>query len=66
MRETLSDRELEVARLVHSGLTNPQIANQLVLSVHTVRCHVRNALGKMGFKNRVQLSLWFERATEFR
>jgi non-specific serine/threonine protein kinase len=54
----LSDRELEVARLVADGLANKAIAAQLHLSTRTVESHVRHALGKLGLENRTQLAAW--------
>jgi len=54
----LTSREREVAVLVASGLTNRQIAQELVLSEHTVITHVRNILGKLNLHSRTQLTLW--------
>jgi predicted ATPase/DNA-binding CsgD family transcriptional regulator len=54
----LSDRELEVVRLVAEGLTNKSIAARLHLSVRTVESHVRHALAKLGLENRTQLAAW--------
>ncbi len=50
----LSRRELEVMRLVAEGLTNRQIAEQLVLSTRTVDMHVRNILTKMRCRTRTE------------
>jgi non-specific serine/threonine protein kinase len=54
----LTSREREVALLVARGLTNRQIAQELVLSEHTVITHVRNILGKLNLRSRTQLTLW--------
>lgn len=50
--DPLSDRELEVLRLLASGRSNPEIAEHLVLSVHTVRSHCKNIYSKMGVHSR--------------
>jgi ATP/maltotriose-dependent transcriptional regulator MalT len=50
----LSPRELEVMRLVAEGLTNRQIAEQLVLSTRTVDMHVRNILTKLRCRTRTE------------
>jgi DNA-binding CsgD family transcriptional regulator len=50
----LSRRELEVMRLVAEGLTNRQIAEQLVLSIRTVDMHVRNILTKLRCRTRTE------------
>jgi LuxR family maltose regulon positive regulatory protein len=50
--EPLSDRELEVLRLVAAGLANAEIAEQLFLAVGTVKRHVFNLYGKLGANSR--------------
>lgn len=54
----LSARELEVARLVAGGLSNPAIAATLFLSVATVKTHVSHILRKLALDSRVQLASW--------
>jgi non-specific serine/threonine protein kinase len=56
--QTLTARELEVAKLVARGLTNRDIATQLYLSVRTVDVHVDHILTKLGFNTRTQLAAW--------
>src|SRR5687768_2580013 len=48
----LSEREREILRLVAGGLTNQQIANQLGISVNTVKVHLRNVFAKIGVASR--------------
>jgi LuxR family maltose regulon positive regulatory protein len=52
--EPLSDRELEVLHLLAEGLTNPEIASRLFLSLNTVKVHTRNIYGKLDVHNRTQ------------
>jgi DNA-binding NarL/FixJ family response regulator len=47
----LSDRENEIIKLIAEGNTNPQIADQLFLSSHTVNTHRKNIMTKLGVKN---------------
>lgn len=54
--ETLTPREREVALLVARGLTNRQVAAELVLSEHTVATHVRKILKKLKLRSRAQIS----------
>jgi LuxR family maltose regulon positive regulatory protein len=52
--EPLSERELEVLQLISQGLTNQQIAQYMVLSLHTIKSHARNIYSKLGVKNRTE------------
>ena len=56
--DALTAREAEIAALVARGLTNREIADELVLSARTVETHVANAMSKMGFAHRSQLAAW--------
>jgi DNA-binding NarL/FixJ family response regulator len=47
----LSDRDNEIIKLIAEGNTNPQIADQLFLSSHTVNTHRKNIMTKLGVKN---------------
>jgi LuxR family maltose regulon positive regulatory protein len=53
---SLSERELEVLQLIAEGLTNPEIASRVFLSLNTVKVHTRNIYGKLGVNNRTQAS----------
>nr|WP_277611084.1 LuxR C-terminal-related transcriptional regulator [Streptomyces scabichelini] len=57
----LTERQLQVMRLLVQGLTNPEIADRLVLSVRTVDNHVSAVLDKLGASTRRQVT---DRATE--
>ncbi|HSR30282.1 MAG TPA: LuxR C-terminal-related transcriptional regulator, partial [Anaerolineae bacterium] len=52
--EPLSERELEVLRLVAAGLSNREIAEQLVITVGTVKWHINNIYGKMDVRRRTE------------
>jgi DNA-binding NarL/FixJ family response regulator len=52
----LTERELEVARLVARGLTNQMIADALYISDSTVKVHVRHILEKVGARSRTELA----------
>ena len=55
---TLSEREIEVLRLVARGRTDADIAEQLVLSVHTVHRHVANIRTRLGVPSRAAAAAW--------
>lgn len=59
----LTPRETDVLRLIASGYTNRQIAEELQLSVRTVETHRANIMGKLGLRTRAELVRW---ATENR
>jgi ATP/maltotriose-dependent transcriptional regulator MalT len=54
----LSEREFEVAQLVAAGLTNRQIAEQLVLAPKTISAHVTHILTKLGAARRAEIGAW--------
>jgi DNA-binding NarL/FixJ family response regulator len=54
MAEPLSTRELEIIRLVSNGLSNKEIADQLVIAEGTVKNHLTSILGKFGARDRMQ------------
>lgn len=57
---TLSERELDVARLVATGATNAEIQSRLVLALGTVKAHLSHIQAKLGARNRVEIAvrLW--------
>jgi NarL family two-component system response regulator LiaR len=57
-QEPLTEREMQVLRLVAQGLSNPEIARGLVISERTVRTHVSNIFGKLHLANRTQAALY--------
>ncbi len=59
--EGLTTREREVAELVATGLTNPEIARKLVLSERTIDSHVEHIRGKLGVRTRAQIATWVVR-----
>jgi NarL family two-component system response regulator LiaR len=54
----LSEREVDVIRLVASGYTDHEIAQELWITTVTVRSHIYRILSKLGLKNRVQATLY--------
>ena len=55
---TLSDRELEVVRMVVEGLSNKAIADRLDISRRTVETHIRHIFDKLGVNSRTKLSVF--------
>jgi NarL family two-component system response regulator LiaR len=58
IEEPLTQRELEVLKLIAQGHENREIASQLVISEATVRTHVSNILGKLHLASRTQAALY--------
>ncbi len=56
--DVLTDRERDVVRLVGRGMSNKEIAAQLVITERTARTYVSNILGKLGLASRTQVALW--------
>ena len=53
----LTVRELQVVALICEGLSNKQMASRLDIAVHTVKCHVHNALLKLGVSSRLEVAV---------
>jgi two-component system, NarL family, response regulator LiaR len=58
LEEPLTDREIEVLRLVAHGLSNQEIADRFVISERTIRTHVSSILGKLHLASRTQAALY--------
>jgi LuxR family maltose regulon positive regulatory protein len=52
MIEPLSERELEVLKLLRSELNGPEIAQHLIVSLNTFRTHTKNIYNKLGVNDR--------------
>lgn len=55
----LTRREMEIVRLITTGLTSRQIAGRLFISERTVTTHVTNMFNKLGLGSRIQLASWW-------
>ena len=58
LKADLTDREREVMSAVKRGMSNKEIAEQLNISINTVRSHIRNLLRKLDLTNRTQLAIY--------
>ena len=57
-QEQLSDREIEVLKLIVAGLSNKEIADKLFISIHTVISHRKNISQKTGIKSQSGLTIY--------
>lgn len=53
----LTERELDTAKAIADGLSNPEIAERLYISIATVKAHTGNLFAKLALENRVQIAL---------
>ncbi|GLX94593.1 response regulator transcription factor [Herbidospora sp. NBRC 101105] len=56
--EPLTDREEQIITTVARGRTNHEIADELHISVSTVKTHVASLMAKLGARNRVEIAMW--------
>jgi DNA-binding CsgD family transcriptional regulator/N-acetylneuraminic acid mutarotase len=54
----LTERELEIVRAVATGATNQQIAQELMISVNTVKVHLKNIVAKLEIQSRTEVALY--------
>ncbi len=54
LAEPLTSREIEILRLVAAGMRNQEIADQLFISLPTVKRHIANAYGNVGVRHRTE------------
>lgn len=58
LKNKLSERELEVLKLIMLGLSNQEIGEKLFISYHTVKAHIENIFEKCKCKNKVQATVY--------
>ena len=61
-----SKREEEVMKLIIKGLTNAEIAADLVISPHTVKAHIEHIYSKLGVHNRLQAVMKYLKQKSFK
>ncbi|WP_344472725.1 response regulator transcription factor [Nonomuraea monospora] len=58
VNDPLTERELDVVRLVARGRTNQEVAGELFVSLSTVKTHLGSIQAKLGVRNRVEIAAW--------
>ena len=56
--EVLTEREIEVLRVLATGASNPQIGRELNITVNTVKTHIKHILAKLQLENRTQAAAY--------
>ena len=56
--EALTDREEQVLVAVARGRTNSEIADELYITLSTVKTHIASVMAKLGARNRVEIAIW--------
>jgi predicted ATPase/DNA-binding CsgD family transcriptional regulator len=64
VRTSITKRELEIARLIATDMSNREIATKLFLSERTVETHITHMFNKLGLSSRIQLTRWLATLTE--
>lgn len=54
----LTEREIQVAKMIAQGMSNKMIGNKLGIAESTVKVHVKHILGKIGLRTRVEIAVW--------
>jgi DNA-binding NarL/FixJ family response regulator len=61
--DKLTNRQQEIVALVAKGLTDVEIAREMVISLATASTHVKSARQRLGFHTRVELAVWYTKQT---
>jgi DNA-binding NarL/FixJ family response regulator len=64
--EPLTEREEQVVRTVAGGSSNAEIADELHISLSTVKTHLASVMNKLGARNRVEIAMWAYETDRFR
>ncbi len=54
----LTQREIEILSLIIEGKSNPEISEELIISIHTVKAHIESIYRKLGVHNKVQAAVF--------